>query len=176
MSVLTSTSGRLHSEFVRLLFLQTHREADRFFAVSGVQVRKPTVASSTSVARLSLPSSKAKVVWLSNRVSITPSQWGESWQVVFYTILDIYFVVNMKIIFSWLEISYNVKPYFNFFTCKYLIFTRYFVKLTWKRFSSFLNIFWSKAFKISSNICKYVVICVYYQVSHTLGWSWNWNT
>ncbi len=32
-----STSGRLHSEFVRLLFLQTHRETDRFFfATSGV--------------------------------------------------------------------------------------------------------------------------------------------
>jgi hypothetical protein len=28
----TSTSGRLHSEFVRLLFLQTHRETDRFFS------------------------------------------------------------------------------------------------------------------------------------------------
>ena len=26
------TSGRLHSEFVRLLFLQAHRETDRFFA------------------------------------------------------------------------------------------------------------------------------------------------
>jgi hypothetical protein len=33
-----STSGRLHSEFVRLLFLQGHRETDRFFAVSGVQL------------------------------------------------------------------------------------------------------------------------------------------
>ena len=32
-----STSGRLHCEFVRLLFLQTHRETDRFFAGSGVQ-------------------------------------------------------------------------------------------------------------------------------------------
>jgi hypothetical protein len=32
MSVITSTSGRLHSEFVRLLFLQTHRETDRFFS------------------------------------------------------------------------------------------------------------------------------------------------
>jgi hypothetical protein len=31
------TSGRLHSEFVRLLFLQSHRETDRFFAASGVQ-------------------------------------------------------------------------------------------------------------------------------------------
>jgi hypothetical protein len=34
----SSTSGRFHSEFVRLLFLQTHRETDRFFAVSGVQL------------------------------------------------------------------------------------------------------------------------------------------
>ena len=36
-----STSGRLHSEFVRLLFLQTHRETDRFFAASGVQFAQP---------------------------------------------------------------------------------------------------------------------------------------
>ena len=36
--VMTSTSGRLHSEFVRLLFLQDHRKTDRFFAVSGVQL------------------------------------------------------------------------------------------------------------------------------------------
>jgi hypothetical protein len=32
-----STSGRLHSKFVRLFFLQTHRETDRFFSDSGVQ-------------------------------------------------------------------------------------------------------------------------------------------
>ena len=38
MSAIVSTSGRLHSEFVRLLFLQTHRETDRFFAASGVQL------------------------------------------------------------------------------------------------------------------------------------------
>ena len=37
MPVIASTSGRLHSEFIRLLFLQTHRETDRFFAGSGVQ-------------------------------------------------------------------------------------------------------------------------------------------
>ena len=37
MSVIASTSGRLHSEFIRLLFLQDHRETDRFFAASGVQ-------------------------------------------------------------------------------------------------------------------------------------------
>jgi hypothetical protein len=30
--------GRLHSEFVRLLFLQGHRETDRFFTDSGVHL------------------------------------------------------------------------------------------------------------------------------------------
>ncbi len=41
MTVIASTSGRLHSEFVRLLFIQSHRETDRFFAffaASGVQI------------------------------------------------------------------------------------------------------------------------------------------
>jgi hypothetical protein len=38
MPAMSSTSGRLHSEFVRLLFLQAHRETDRFFAASGVQL------------------------------------------------------------------------------------------------------------------------------------------
>ena len=42
MSVITSTSGRLHNEFIRLLFLQTHRETDRFFAASGVQPAQST--------------------------------------------------------------------------------------------------------------------------------------
>ena len=31
MPVMDSTSGRLHRGFVRLLFLQVHRETDRFF-------------------------------------------------------------------------------------------------------------------------------------------------
>jgi hypothetical protein len=38
MSAMTNTSGSLHSEFVILLFLQTHRETDLFFATSGVQL------------------------------------------------------------------------------------------------------------------------------------------
>jgi hypothetical protein len=38
MPAIASTSGRLHSEFVRLLFLQAHRETDRFFAASEVQL------------------------------------------------------------------------------------------------------------------------------------------
>ncbi len=42
MTTIASTSGRLHSEFVRLLFLQAHRETDRFFEVSGVQLAQST--------------------------------------------------------------------------------------------------------------------------------------
>jgi hypothetical protein len=34
MSVIASTSGHLQCEFVRLLFLQSHRETDRFLAAS----------------------------------------------------------------------------------------------------------------------------------------------
>jgi hypothetical protein len=37
MTAIASTSDHLHSEFVRLLFLQAHRETDRFFTASGVQ-------------------------------------------------------------------------------------------------------------------------------------------
>jgi hypothetical protein len=38
MPAIASTSGRLHGEFVRILFLQTHRETDQFFSASGVQL------------------------------------------------------------------------------------------------------------------------------------------
>ncbi len=38
MTSIASTSGRLHSEFVRLLFLQDHRETDLFLTASGVQL------------------------------------------------------------------------------------------------------------------------------------------
>ncbi len=43
--------SRLHSEFVRLIFLQGHRETDRFFATSGVQVTPHDSTSPTSVSR-----------------------------------------------------------------------------------------------------------------------------
>ncbi len=39
------TNGRLHGDFIRLLFLQTHRQTDRFFAVSGVQSPQNTTES-----------------------------------------------------------------------------------------------------------------------------------
>ena len=42
MPSIASTSDRLHGEFVRLLFLQAHRETDRFFAASGVQSAQST--------------------------------------------------------------------------------------------------------------------------------------
>jgi hypothetical protein len=42
MTAIDSTSGCLYSEFVRPLFLQTHRETDRFFAASGVQLAQFT--------------------------------------------------------------------------------------------------------------------------------------
>jgi hypothetical protein len=42
MPAIASTSGRLHNEFVRLLFLQVHRETDLFFATSGVQSAQTT--------------------------------------------------------------------------------------------------------------------------------------
>ena len=38
LHAITSTSGRLHSEFVRLLFLQPHRATNRFFEDSGVHL------------------------------------------------------------------------------------------------------------------------------------------
>jgi hypothetical protein len=46
MPAIASTSGRLHSEFIRLLFLQTHRETDRFFAASGGQSASSNLGSS----------------------------------------------------------------------------------------------------------------------------------
>ncbi len=77
MPAITSTSGRLHSEFVRLLFLQAHRETDRFFAASGVQLAQHDRDQFHSAARLSLLSSRAGLAWLSLRrqlyVSAAPS-------------------------------------------------------------------------------------------------------
>jgi hypothetical protein len=41
-STISCVSGRLHSEFIRLLFLQDHRETDRFFTDSGVDLVQST--------------------------------------------------------------------------------------------------------------------------------------
>jgi hypothetical protein len=71
MSAIPSTSGRLHSEFVSLLFLQAHRETDRFFTDSGVQLPEPnsglfhfrhTVFSSELRAKVGRTLAKAEVL------------------------------------------------------------------------------------------------------------------
>ncbi len=49
-----STSGRLHGEFIRLLFLQTHRETDHFFTSSGVRVKAHSQTSRLLTSSLSL--------------------------------------------------------------------------------------------------------------------------
>jgi hypothetical protein len=68
MPVITSTSGRLHSKFIRLLFLQTHRETDRFFATSGVQFAQSTSDQFHFHRAAFLNSSKAGLAWLSIRL------------------------------------------------------------------------------------------------------------
>ena len=45
MPSIAGTNGRLHSDFIRLLFLQAHRETDRFFTVSGVQSTQSNLGS-----------------------------------------------------------------------------------------------------------------------------------
>jgi hypothetical protein len=60
MPAIASTSGRLHSEFIRLLFLQAHRETDRFFADSGVQSAQSNLGSSYSHFRRAVFSSMLK--------------------------------------------------------------------------------------------------------------------
>jgi hypothetical protein len=65
-----SESGRLHSEFVRLQ-VYSYRligKLTAFLQLEEFSLRKPTVASSTSAARLSLHSSKAWLAWLSLRL------------------------------------------------------------------------------------------------------------
>ncbi len=51
---ITSTSDLLHREFIRISFLQTHRETDRFFAASGVMSSQSDRGFSTTVVRLFL--------------------------------------------------------------------------------------------------------------------------
>ncbi len=56
MLAIASTSGRLHSEFIRLLFLQGHRETDRFFQFQEFSQGNQTWGhrTSTFAARCSL--------------------------------------------------------------------------------------------------------------------------
>ena len=67
MPAIASTSGRLHSEFVRILFLQAHRETDRFFTPSGVQFPEPNSGLFHLRRTVSLSNSKSGLVWFSLR-------------------------------------------------------------------------------------------------------------
>jgi hypothetical protein len=51
MPTIVITSGRLHSEFVRILFLQDHWETDVFFAVQESNLHKTIVEVSTTTVR-----------------------------------------------------------------------------------------------------------------------------
>jgi hypothetical protein len=67
MPAIASTSGRLHSEFVRLYSYRLIGKLTAFLQFREFSLRKPTVASFTSAARLSLSSSREKLAWLSLR-------------------------------------------------------------------------------------------------------------
>jgi hypothetical protein len=60
MPAIPNTSGRSHSEFVRLLFLQAHRETDALWQLQESSLRNLPVASSTTAARRSPHSSNRK--------------------------------------------------------------------------------------------------------------------
>jgi hypothetical protein len=51
MPDIVSTSGHLHSEFVRILFLQTHRETDRFLKFQEFSLRVNLLVYSLSLHR-----------------------------------------------------------------------------------------------------------------------------
>ena len=53
---IAGTTGRLHSEFIRLLFLQAHRETDRFFAASGIQSAQSNMRGFFNFRRAALSS------------------------------------------------------------------------------------------------------------------------
>jgi hypothetical protein len=63
MTAIASISDRLHSEFIRLLFLQAHRETDRFFTTSGVQSAQSNLGSSYFHFRRATFSSILKSKW-----------------------------------------------------------------------------------------------------------------
>ena len=65
---ITSTSGRFNSEFVLLLFFQSHRETDRFYTSSGVQFHNLNVSRSTTGTRCSPHKSNLKSVTSSPRL------------------------------------------------------------------------------------------------------------
>ena len=81
MPTIPSTSERLHSEFVLLLFLQAHRETESFFASSGVQLAqstsdqfhyKHTVFSSHLRSKVVNILAKVTPLWITLNIDGTP--------------------------------------------------------------------------------------------------------
>ena len=77
MTAIASTSGRIHSEFIRLLFLQAHRETDRFFTALGVQLAQSTSgffhfrrAAFSSQVKVKVGSTLAKAAGLRVKLNI----------------------------------------------------------------------------------------------------------
>jgi hypothetical protein len=78
--VISSTSGRLHSQFIRLLLLQAHQETDRFFVTSGVQFAQPNrglfhfrvAFSSTLKAKVDSTLTKTTVLRINTNIDGVP--------------------------------------------------------------------------------------------------------
>ena len=81
MTAIASTSGLLHSELVRLLLLQAHRETDRFFASSGVHLAQSdrgqfhyrrAVFSSQVKSQVGNILAKAAALWITLNIDGAP--------------------------------------------------------------------------------------------------------
>jgi hypothetical protein len=70
MPVIVNMSGRLHSEFIRILFLQADRETDRFLQFQEFCQRNQIVDSSTTTDRLFLLYSNLGLEIFSPRIQI----------------------------------------------------------------------------------------------------------
>jgi hypothetical protein len=73
MPAIAGTNGRLHSEFIRLLFLQAHRETDRFFASSGVLSAQSNMGGFFHLRRATFSSMlKSRVGHIMAKASVLP--------------------------------------------------------------------------------------------------------
>ena len=76
MSVNPGTSGRLHSEFIRIFLLQTHRETDRFFTVSGVWSRDVNFWVENTISKTTIPQSPTPPSFCVNEKVIGKREYG----------------------------------------------------------------------------------------------------
>jgi hypothetical protein len=60
IDAVVGTSGRLHSGFIRLLFLHSHQETDRFFGPSGVLLPQSTSGPTTVHGVPFVPENKSR--------------------------------------------------------------------------------------------------------------------